>query len=405
MLKMNSDSTNLLTIEEASRLLNVNPETLRRWDRSGELTAIRIGKRKDRRYKKEDILRMLNNKTKNKLRVVSLFSGCGGLDLGFRGDFTYLGKYYEPHNYELLWANDYEPKSCQTYRNYFKTDHVVCGDFTELVKNPDSIPDCDVILGGFPCQDFSVAGKRLGFSAKRGKLYLSMRDLIIAKRPMAFVAENVKGLLNIGQGEVIKIIEKDFSDAGYKVTLKLYHTADYGVPQTRERVIIIGIRKDIDAHFTPPEPTHTRTPNLFTLKPWVTAKEALDDLADLPEGSFPTHFWSKAKLFKGTQGNSVISPDKPAPTMRAEHHGNIEFHYNNHRRLSAREAARIQSFPDDFEFFKSTSDAYRQIGNAVAPVFGWHIAKALQESLKNVRQEEKVQVAPVFEPNYIVEAV
>jgi len=333
--------------------------------------------------------------------VVSLFSGCGGLDLGFRGDFTYHGKYYEPHNYEIVWANDYEPKSCQTYRNFFKTDHIVCGDFTELVKKPDTIPDCDVILGGFPCQDFSVAGKRLGFSAKRGKLYLSMRDLIIAKKPMAFVAENVKGLLNIGQGEVIKIIEKDFSDAGYKVSLKLYHTADYGVPQTRERVIIIGIRNDINAHFVPPEPTHTKNPTLFAHKPWVTVKEAIDDLADLPEGAFPTHYWSKAKLFEGTQGNSTISPDKPGPTMRAEHHGNIEFHYKGHRRLSAREAARIQSFPDNFEFFKSTSDAYRQIGNAVAPVFGWHIAKALQECLTNAVKVEKSHEKSEFQSKHI----
>src|SRR5690606_34408013 len=92
--------------------------------------------------------------------------------------------------------------------------------------------------------------------------------------------------------------------------------------------------------------------------------------------------WSKAKLFPGTQGNTTISADRPGPTMRAEHHGNIEFHYSQPRRLSAREAARIQSFPDDFEFYKSTSDAYRQVGNAVAPVFGWHIAKALRASLK-----------------------
>lgn len=378
---MEQENDMMITIEEASRLLGVNPETLRRWDRSGEFHAIRLGKRGDRRYKKQDILRLLNNKNTNKLRVVSLFSGCGGLDLGFRGDFTFLNKYYEPHNYEILWANDFNDKACQTYKNYFKTDHIVCGDFTELVKNPESIPDCDVILGGFPCQDFSLAGKRLGFEAKRGKLYLSMRDLIVAKKPMAFVAENVKGLLNIGQGEVIKIIEKDFSDAGYKVSLKLYNTADYGVAQTRERVIIVGIRNDLDVQFVPPETTHTKNPTLFDIRPWVTVKEAIDDLKDLPEGAFSIHHWSKAKLFPGTQGNNTISADKPGPTMRAEHHGNIEFHYAGHRRLSAREAARIQSFPDDFDFFKSTSDAYRQIGNAVAPVFGWHIAKAIHECL------------------------
>lgn len=385
---MNTNSDNLITLEEASALLNVHPETLRRWDRSGELLAIRIGKRKDRRYKKQDVLRLLNNKNDNKFKVVSLFTGCGGLDLGFRGDFDFLGRYYEPLNYEIVWANDYEPKSCQTYKNFFKTDHVVCGDFVELVKNPDSIPDCDVILGGFPCQDFSVAGKRLGLEAKRGQLYLSMRELVIQKKPMAFVAENVKGLLNIGQGEVIKIIENDFKEAGCKVSVKLYNTADYGVPQTRERVIILGLRDDLKAEFVPPEPTHSKNPTLFGLTPWVTAREAIDDLKHVEEGKFPTHYWSKAKLFPGTQGNSIISADKPGPTMRAEHHGNIEYHYELSRRLSAREAARFQSFPDNFEFFKSTSDAYRQIGNAVAPVFGWHIAKALQNCLQNALEIE-----------------
>lgn len=386
----------MLSIKEASNLLGVHPETLRRWDRSGELFATRVGTRGDRKYRKEEIIKLMN-KAPKKLRVVSLFAGCGGLDLGFRGDFNFLGKYYPDHNYEIVYANDLIDAAMQTYRINFKTNHAVTGDFTEIVKNPDQIPDCDIILGGFPCQDFSVAGKRNGLEAKRGRLYLSMVELVKNKRPMAFVAENVKGLLNIQAGEVIKIIEKDFAEVGYKVSVTLFNAANYGVPETRERVIICGIREDLGLEFIPPAPTHSKTP-VAGLKPWVTAKDALGDLEKLKEGDAPNHFWSKAKYFPGTQGNSTIAADKPGPTMRAEHHGNIEYHYSLERRLSAREAARIQSFPDDFIFYRSTSDAYRQVGNAVAPVFGWNIAEALMNSLKPALLKEAVVAPQEAEP-------
>jgi DNA (cytosine-5)-methyltransferase 1 len=376
----------LLTIQETALYLSVNPQTLRRWDSSGKLVAMKINKRGDRRYKFSDVQKI--PVTKTKLKVVSLFSGCGGMDLGFSGGFDFLGKWYEPHNYEIVYANDNYKNACETYKLNFKSDHIICGDFTEIIKNPDTIPDCDVILGGFPCQDFSVAGKRQGLSVKRGQLYLSMVKLVKIKKPKAFVAENVKGLMNIEKGEVIKLIEQDFAAVGYEVTVNLFNSADYGVPETRERVIICGIRKDLKTKFELPKPTHYnpkgKDAHVFKqlgMKPWVTAKEALKDLEKFDEGGFTNHYWSKAKLTPNTQGNNIISADKPGPTMRAEHHGNIEFHYGLPRRLSAREAARIQSFPDNFEFYRSTTDAYKQVGNAVAPLFAWHIAKSLQSSI------------------------
>lgn len=379
----------LLSIKETSNIIGVNPQTLRRWDYSGKLVAFRINDRGDRRYKLSDIKRTLKDRPrKDKLKVVSLFSGCGGMDLGFRGGFTFLGEEYPENDFEIVYANDIYKNACETYKLNFKSNHVVCGDFTEIVKEPDQIPDCDVILGGFPCQDFSVAGKRRGLEVERGRLYSSMVRLVEAKRPKAFLAENVKGLLNIDKGEVIKIIESDFASIGYEVTVTLFNAADYGVPEIRERVIICGIRKDLGKKFTPPPPTHFN-PKLVNasgleklgLRPWVTAKQALKDLEKKSEGEFVNHFWSKAKLTPGTQGNTVIAANRPGPTIRAEHHGNIEFHYSLGRRLSAREAARIQSFPDDFEFFRSTSDAYKQVGNAVAPVFAWHLANSLQKVL------------------------
>lgn len=325
-------------------------------------------------------MKMTNKNTeKKKHKVISLFAGCGGLDLGFTGGFEFMGNYYDKHPFEIVYANDIDEQACETYTH--NLGHAIeCRDFREVLETKE-LPNADVILGGFPCQDFSVAGKRRGLTAKRGQLYKSMIEAVEKVKPKVFIAENVRGLLNIGKGEVIKIMEEDFAKVGYKIYINLFHTADYGVPQTRERVIIAGIRNDITKPYIPPAPTHADPLQNSLLdnnrKEWLTVEQVLKDLEDLEEGEKENHFWSKAKRYPGTQGNNNIKPDRPAPTMRAEHHGNIEFHYKKQRRLSAREAARIQSFPDDFVFLRSTSRAYKQIGNAVPPLFGWHIAKSV----------------------------
>jgi len=325
---------------------------------------------------------------RKKYSVVSLFSGCGGLDLGFVGGFDFLNKNYKKNKFEVNWANDIDEHSCQTFANYFK-HAVVCGDITRILsgKHSASLFDqplpkkADVVLGGFPCQDFSHAGKRRGFNSKRGLLYQSMIDVIRRTNPLVFVAENVKGLLTMNGSETIQTIVRDFEALGYYVHYHLLVAADFGVPQTRERVIIIGTKKNklppfVESDF--PKPTRTKNS-------WISLKEALGDLEKKKEGEFPNHFWSKAKKNNG-QGNNMVSADKPGPTMRTEHHGNIEFHWSGKRRLSAREAARIQSFPDDFIFYPSTSAAYKQIGNAVPPVLAWHIAVAVENFLnKNLK--------------------
>ncbi|HRH33316.1 MAG TPA: DNA cytosine methyltransferase [bacterium] len=316
-----------------------------------------------------------------KYSVISLFAGCGGLDLGFIGNFNFLGKKYKKRNFEIVWANDIDAAACQTFRNYFKHD-IICGDISKILDNRQEVNlfdkplplKADVVLGGFPCQDFSHAGKRKGFDSKRGMLYQSMAEVIKRTRPLVFLAENVRGLLTMNKGEAIKTIIKDFSALGYNVVYKLLTAADYGVPQIRQRVIIVGTRKDKLPPFEHPAP-------ILTEENWVTLKDAIGDLESVEEGGVPNHFWSKAKMNKG-QGNSVVAANKPGPTMRTEHHGNIEWHWNRTRRLSAREAARIQSFPDDFIFYPSTSGAYKQIGNAVPPVLAWHVATAIEDFLK-----------------------
>ncbi len=324
-------------------------------------------------------------------KVVSLFSGCGGLDLGIEGDFTYLGEYYHKNPFKILWANDINEKAVQTQRLNFKNTKVVCGDITEILGNSNQQlslfaedyslpPSADVVIGGFPCQDFSLAGKRKGLTVQRGNLYLSMARVIELLKPKVFLAENVKGLISWENGLAINTIIKSFEEIGYKVEYRLFNAADYGVPQSRERVIIIGIRNDLNKAIEWPLPTHSADND--ALKPWVSIKEAIGDLEDDEKHrSLPNYGYSKAKLCKGKQGNSITKADRPSPTMRAEHHGNIEFHYSLPRRLSAREAARIQSFPDNFVFYKSISDAYRQIGNAVSPVFAWHMAQVLTKIL------------------------
>jgi len=309
--------------------------------------------------------------------VLSLFTGCGGLDLGFRGDFTFLGKKYPRRDFEIIWANDINANACESFRKYFK-EEIVCGDIRCILDG--KVPGktfparVDIVLGGFPCQDFSHAGKRLGFDSKRGVLYQSMVEVVRRTKPMMFMAENVRGLLTMNNGGVIDTIKKDFGKLGYYVEHKLLLAADYGVPQNRHRVIIVGTKKSELPPFEYPLAAVREEHR-------VTLKEALGDLENLKEGTFPNHYWSKAKKNKG-QGNSVVSPNKPGPTMRAEHHGNIEWHWNGKRRLSAREAARIQSFPDDFVFYPSTSAAYKQVGNAVPPVLGWCLATAVQQFLK-----------------------
>lgn len=331
-------------------------------------------------------------------KVVSLFSGCGGLDLGMVGGFSYLGKYYERQPFDIIWANDINDRATQTLKLNFSIPNIVCGDITEIVGISNEkqlsifpkieVPQADVVIGGFPCQDFSVAGKRQGLTVQRGNLYQSMAKVIKMIKPKVFLAENVKGLISWQNGLAIKTIIEDFAELGYKVEYKLLNTADYGVPQVRERVIIVGVREDISTDFEWAPPTHSCSNN--ELLPWVSIKEAIGDLEDDEKHqALPNYGYSKAKYFPGTQGNTKTKADKPAPTMRAEHHGNIEFHYSLPRRLSVREAARIQSFPDNFVFFRSVSDAYRQIGNAVAPVFAWHIAKMIKNILDKSKETEK----------------
>ncbi len=330
------------------------------------------------------------------LKVVSLFSGCGGMDLGFCGNFTILGKKYPKNPYKIVFSNDIIKKACQTYEYNFGITPYCC-DIKELDYH--LLPEqTDIVIGGFPCQDFSIAGKRKGLGTDRGKLYLEMKKVIEHCNPLAFVAENVDGIRKGNKGNntsALDIIINDFRSIGYSVVYKALNAADYGVPQSRIRIIIVGIRNDIHKVIKYPIAKYGKN-NIY---PWITAKDAIDDLWDMIDKTeiknHTSKDYSKAKFYPGRtmQGNCQIKADYPSITIRSEHHGNIEGHYRTNnidnptdvtgwRRLSVRECARLQTFPDNFEFPVAASDAYKQIGNAVPPVLGWNIARALYISLQ-----------------------
>lgn len=302
--------------------------------------------------------------------VVSLFAGCGGMDLGFLGGFTSMGSRFTRNPFHITWANELNPYACETYRHNVHGE-IQCGDIWSHI---DELPrKADVVIGGFPCQDISINGKGLGVAGKRSGLYRAMVEVVDKVRPRAFVAENVKGLLMKHNQASLAAIIQDFSALGYQIRYDLYQAADYGVPQTRERVLIVGTLPGTEA-FVPPKPTHDSGT-------WLTAADAIDDLKGLPQDAGFSHIWSEAKK-SNDQGGRSLRRDRPGYTMRAECHGNIQFHYELPRRMSMREAARIQSFPDSFVFKSKLRETERQIGNAVPPVLAWHIARALGSCLK-----------------------
>jgi DNA (cytosine-5)-methyltransferase 1 len=303
-------------------------------------------------------------------RIISLFSGCGGMDLGFTGGFEFLGRHYEKLGFDIIWANELNANACKTYRENLDKE-IVEGDIWEVM---DDIPrEADVVIGGFPCQDISVNGNGAGINGKRSGLYRAMVEVVKRVRPRIFIAENVKGLMTKKHKSDLETVIADFSSLGYKVRYDLYNSADYGVPQTRERVLIVGTLPSME-EFIPPEP-------LLSKESHVTALQALSDLESLDEDPSFNHIWSKANR-SPEQGDRRLKKDRPGYTIRAECHGNIQWHYNLPRRMSMREAARIQSFPDSFIFRSKLRETERQVGNAVPPVLAWHVASKIKSLLE-----------------------
>ena len=400
------------------------------------------------------------NSIKKTPSVVGLFSGCGGLDLGF-----------QRAGFDIVWANDFDADSVKTYKKNIG-DHIVLGDITKIPSK--EIPsNFDVLLGGFPCQGFSIANTKRSMKDERNFLYLEMLRILKDKKPKFFVAENVKGLLSLEKGAVIKMIVKDFEKIGYKVNYRLLKASDYGVPQHRERVFIIGNRIGKENPF--PEYTHGLQNDLFNpkLKPYVSTKDVLDNLAKIRTRDKPFQFenktihnhvartnvsdkfwgrkhkvnqhdicdylrkwrkisgWSTKRIDehfgyahtaghwfrKDNNSGSIPNPEdwmalkkllkfddkydkhvteleektivfeqslrisnweEPSDTITAT---GPEIHPNRKRRMSVRECAMIQTFPDDFIFEGAIGSMYKQIGNAVPVDLAFKIGSAIKKNL------------------------
>jgi DNA (cytosine-5)-methyltransferase 1 len=311
-----------------------------------------------------------------------LFSGAGGLDLGL-----------QQAGHEIVWANDIDPDAVETYRKNIES-HIVLGDISGI-KSGD-IPNCDVVVGGFPCQGFSQANMLRFEEDERNRLYLEFRRVVKDKKPQYFLAENVRGILSLAGGKAIETIERDFAAVGYRVAKQLFNVADYGVPQSRRRVIIAGTRRDLprSMDYKFPEPTHCepRKVKSSNLVPWRTIT---DGLMGIPEPgtkhNLPNHVCSQYKVTnRNFTGHRETDPNKPSPTILARGNGKggvcaIQ-HPKNHRRMSIREQAVIQTFPVDFEFVGRMNSCYRQVGNAVPVLFGRVLGEQLVEvaKLRNV---------------------
>jgi DNA (cytosine-5)-methyltransferase 1 len=305
-----------------------------------------------------------------------LFSGAGGLDLGLI-----------QAGCDVIWANDIDKDAVATYCINIG-DHIVCADIKDVTIS--DIPDAEIIVGGFPCQGFSQANLLRNADDERNQLYKFFLKAVAYKQPKYFVAENVRGILSLDGGRAIKQIANDFENAGYTVTVTLVNVADYGVPQSRQRVFIIGQRVDIGIEmlFSFPKKTHTKD---CEFQPWVSIKTALDHYPNPDEpNDYLNHVCSAYKVeHRNFTGHRATDPNKPSPTILARGNGKGGVcaipHYNGRRRLSIRESATIQTFPEDFEFIGQMNSCYRQIGNAVpvkfAKLLGYELVRLEREVL------------------------
>jgi DNA (cytosine-5)-methyltransferase 1 len=309
--------------------------------------------------------------------AASLFCGAGGLDLGF-----------ENAGFHTVWANDLDPNACQTHRSW-STANVVCGDISKI--DISDIPNTDIILGGFPCQGFSLSGPRK-IDDSRNALYKHYVRIVAQKQPMIFVGENVKGLLTMGNGLIIEAIIEEFSACGYDVFYRLVNAKDFGVPQDRERVIICGFRKDLGIkEYQLPIPKM----NIVTLR------EALHDmteanLADVCTAPFSSRYMSRNRKRNWDQVSYTIPAMAKQVTL---HPGSPDMQkiepdlwkFGDEgvtRRLSWREAAIIQTFPKEIMFYGDLTSKYKQIGNAVPVKLAEYVAKEMMLILKKRGENE-----------------
>jgi DNA (cytosine-5)-methyltransferase 1 len=320
-----------------------------------------------------------------KLRVLSLFCGCGGADLGAMGSFTYLGKLYKGNHAEIVHASDINEKAVATYNLNFK--HKAQTEDVRKLKFRRGF--ADVVIGGFPCQSFSTVNPSKEPGNRETQLFWEMANIISMIRPAAIIAENVKGFYRLAGGKYFQMATDEFERLGYTMTCKVINSSDFGVPQLRERIFMVGIRKDLKRSYVFPDATHgvLRKPR----------KSVLSDVIDNVEGPGPKYIFSQRavegvkKAKKNMKRALAQNMSKQCLTITS-HLAKVSLNSRDpvilinsekekYRRFTPREAARIQSFPDSFNFSGSEADAYRQIGNAIPPVVFWHLFASLRKQM------------------------
>ncbi len=347
-----------------------------------------------------------NNTNVTNFRIGELFSGPGGIAFGAKSARLSINnrQYLISH----VWATDYDKDTCETFRNNIcpnNPESVVCCDIRKLdLKTLKNISDIDALAFGFPCNDFSVIGEQRGMDGVYGPLYSYGIQALEYFKPKFFLAENVGGLRNANDGEAFNKILSDLKEAGYTITTHLYKFEDYGVPQNRHRIIIIGIRNDIDITFYVPSPTHTipvssryaiekppipeNAPNNIRIKQSLQVINRLKYIkpgenaftADLPED-----LKLNTKGAKMSQIYKRLDPAKPAYTITGSGGGGTHvYHWEENRSLTNRERARLQTFPDTFVFSGSNESVRKQIGMAVPPLGAKIVFEAVLKSFAKV---------------------
>ncbi len=351
---------------------------------------------------------MKSRSSENKPSVVSLFSGAGGLDKGL-----------EMAGFRTVFATDVHEPHCATLRRNFPDAVVACAKIADLTGDiilgrlTRTNGDIDLVAGGPPCQSFSILGKRLSFQDPRGALVYDFVRIIQETQPRAFLFENVKGIMTVNGGRDWQELLTYFREqTNYEVEFALLNAVDFGVPQFRERVFVVGFRDGLGRYSWPSETHAPADQELLIaagLKPYVTVKQALKRLDHLPNHVKRIHGSRVAGRYAKTppggrdrtDHTDRLELDKPAGTVlvgSSAGGGRPHIHPIEHRHITVREAARLQSFPDDFVFESTSTWQYRQVGNAVPPLLAKAIGDQIREALNN---ETSRQDARIIESAYV----
>ncbi|ANE35373.1 cytosine-specific DNA methyltransferase [Campylobacter iguaniorum] len=325
------------------------------------------------------------------MNIISLFSGAGGLDLGFKNA-----------GFNIVAANEFDKTIWQTYEKNHATP-LIKGDITKI--SSDTFPDCDGIIGGPPCQSWSEAGTLRGIEDARGRLFYEYIRILKDKKPKFFLAENVKGMLSNRHIQAVENIKNEFKNAGYKLFVFTLNASDFSVPQDRIRVFYLGFRNDLNISFTPPKPHNKRKTlkdAIFDLQNLVVSaneKNRANMSCKVPNheyyvGSYSTIFMSRNRVRAWDEPGFTVQASgrqaqlhPQAPKMpKVGLNKNIFVSESEHlyRRLSVRECARLQGFSDDFVFYYDRiEDGYKMVGNAVPVGLAYEVAMAIKMALKN----------------------